>query len=80
MKVTVSKRVVLSTVLMGLMTLVQSESAFAETTVTRWNKAALQAIRTTQPGPPIVARALAVAHTCMFDAWAAYDAKAIGTR
>ncbi|HEY6286588.1 MAG TPA: vanadium-dependent haloperoxidase [Ktedonobacteraceae bacterium] len=30
-------------------------------------------------GPPIVARALAVVHTCMYDAWAAYDDAAVGT-
>jgi hypothetical protein len=28
----------------------------------------------------MVARALAIAHTCMYDAWAAYDHKAVGTR
>ncbi|SJM92687.1 vanadium-dependent haloperoxidase [Crenothrix polyspora] len=80
MRITVLKRVLLSNVLIGLMVLAQSELALAETTVTRWNDAALQAIRSTKPGPPIVARALAITHTCMFDAWAAYDAKAIGTR
>ena len=52
----------------------------AETVVVKWDKAALQAIRTTHPGPPIVARMLAVAHTCMYDAWAAYDEVAVGTR
>ena len=45
-----------------------------------WNEAALAAIRITHPGPPIVARALAILHTCMYDAWAAYDPFAIGTR
>jgi hypothetical protein len=30
--------------------------------------------------PPMVARALAVAHTCMYDPWAAYDRVALGTR
>lgn len=29
-------------------------------------------------GPPIVARALAVSHTCIYDAWAPYDARAVG--
>ncbi len=48
--------------------------------VLRWNNAALQAIRDTKPGPPMTARALAIVHTCMYDAWAAYDDKAIGTR
>ena len=50
------------------------------TVVTKWNEAALEAIRVTHPGPPIVARALAITHTCMYDAWAAYDARARGTR
>lgn len=57
-----------------------SSAACASTVVTQWNDAALEAIRVTHPGPPIVARALAITNTCMFDAWAAYDAKAIGTR
>ncbi len=51
-----------------------------ENVVLRWNKAILQAIRDTKPGPPQTARALAIVHTCMYDAWAAYDAVAVGTR
>lgn len=50
------------------------------TAVVQWNDAALQAIRDTHPGPPMVARALAIVNTCMFDAWAAYDASAVGTQ
>ena len=42
-------------------------------TVLGWNRQALQAIRHAQPGPPQAARALAVLHTCMYNAWAAYD-------
>ena len=52
----------------------------AATVVTQWNDAALQAIRTTRPGPTVVSRALAITNTCMFDAFAAYDAKAKGTQ
>ncbi len=48
--------------------------------VIQWNNAALQAIRDTKPGPPMTARALAIVHTCMYDAWAAYDPTANGTR
>ena len=48
--------------------------------VVRWNETALQAIRAVQPDMPVAARALAVVHTAMFDAWAAYDATALGTR
>jgi hypothetical protein len=48
--------------------------------VIRWNNAALQGDRDSTIGPPMIARALAIAHTCMYDAWAAYDAKAVGTQ
>ncbi|NOT62080.1 MAG: phosphoesterase, partial [Acidobacteria bacterium] len=59
--------------------------AFAQTTdeenvALRWNQVALQAVRNTRLGPPMVARALAVTHTAMFDAWAPYDDVAVGTR
>jgi hypothetical protein len=47
--------------------------------VVGWNQAALQAVRVVKPGPPMVARSLAVLHTCMFNAWAAYDETALGT-
>lgn len=50
------------------------------TTVVQWNEAALEAIRITHPGPPMVARSLAILHTCIYDAWAAYDPVAAGTR
>jgi hypothetical protein len=46
----------------------------------RWNEALLQAVRESKLGPPMVARALAVAHTCAYDAWAAFDRVAVGTR
>jgi hypothetical protein len=48
--------------------------------VVQWNIAALQGVRDSRIGPPMVARALAIAHTCMFDAWAAYDKRAVGTQ
>ncbi len=46
----------------------------------RWNEALLQAVRNVRFAPMFTARALAVVHTCMFDAWAAYDESAVGTR
>jgi uncharacterized protein DUF6851/vanadium-dependent haloperoxidase-like protein len=51
-----------------------------DSVVLRWNEAFLHAVRDSKLGPPIVARALAIAHTCIYDAWAAYDHKAVGTR
>jgi hypothetical protein len=52
----------------------------AENVVLYWNNAALQAIRAAHAGPPQAARMLAMAHTCMYDAWAGYDPVAVGTR
>jgi hypothetical protein len=48
--------------------------------VVQWNYAALQGVRDAKLGAPMVARALAVVHTCMYDAWAAYDDRAVGTQ
>ncbi len=58
----------------------RTRSAVGESIVVRWNEATLAAVRGSKLGPPIVARALAIVHTCIFDAWAAYDDTAVGTR
>ena len=47
--------------------------------VVSWNEALLEGVRGSKLGPPMVARALAIGHTCVYDAWAAYDRKALGT-
>lgn len=46
----------------------------------RWNETALEAVSNGSLGPPMVARALAIVHTAMYDAWAAYDEVSVGTR
>jgi hypothetical protein len=46
----------------------------------QWDTAVLQGIRDSKLGAPVVARALAMVHTCMYDAWAAYDERAVGTQ
>jgi hypothetical protein len=51
----------------------------ANEVVLQWNSSALQAVRKTRMAPPIVARALAITHTSIYDAWAAYDPVAVGT-
>ncbi|MBV9937248.1 MAG: phosphatase PAP2 family protein [Acidobacteriaceae bacterium] len=48
--------------------------------VIQWNNAALQGVRDSKLGPPMVSRALAIVHTCIYDAWAAYDGRALGTQ
>src|SRR3984893_7869988 len=59
---------------------VQVTAQSTPTIVVQWNNAALQGVRDSKLGPPRVARALAIVHTCIFDAWSAYDKKAVGTR
>ena len=71
---------VLMLALSGCGDLTSPRTTNKESVVIKWDSAALEAVRRTHPGPPMVARALAVAHTAMYDAWAAYDANAVGTR
>lgn len=52
----------------------------ADNVVLQWNQEILTAIRNTKAPPPIASRALAITHTAMFDAWAAYDSVARSTR
>jgi hypothetical protein len=52
----------------------------ADSIVIRWNQAALQGVRESKLGPPMVSRALAIVHTAAYDAWASYDRNAVGTR
>ena len=48
--------------------------------VLRWSEQTLASIRALKTGPTINARALAIVHTAMYDAWSAYDATAVPTR
>lgn len=57
-----------------------SSYAAAPNVVVLWNQAVLQGVRDSAQGPPMVARSLAIVHTCAYDAWAAYDKRAVGTQ
>jgi hypothetical protein len=46
---------------------------------TKWNQLLLDAICLSNTSPPLAARALAMVHTAMFDAWSVYDPTAIST-
>jgi hypothetical protein len=59
---------------------ISATGAFATSIVTEWNDVFLQAVRDVKFGPPHTARAGAIIHSCIFDAWACYDAKANGTQ
>src|SRR6266404_7138866 len=60
---------------------VMGQASASDNVVVQWNVAALQGVRDSRIGPPMVARALAIVHTCIYDAWAAaYDKRAVGTR
>jgi hypothetical protein len=54
--------------------------ARADSIISFWNEITLRSIRNSTLGPPIQARALALVHTATYDAWAAYDPVAVGTR
>src|SRR5256886_16377624 len=58
----------------------QDVAATTDNVAIQWDNAALQAIRGAKLGPPNVARALAIVHTAMYDARAAYDDRAVGAR
>jgi hypothetical protein len=64
----------------GVARAARAAAAPVTSVVVQWNDALLQAVREAKLGPPMVARALAIAHTCAYDAWAAYDRVAVGTR
>jgi Domain of unknown function (DUF6851)/VCPO second helical-bundle domain len=68
-------------VVCALVSLVATTQAAADPNVAvRWNDAMLQAVRNTNFAPMFAARALAIVHTSMYDAWAAYDPVAVGTQ
>jgi hypothetical protein len=46
----------------------------------QWTEELLTSASNSTIGPPAIARSLGIVSTAGFDAWAAYDAKAIGTR
>jgi len=46
----------------------------------RFNDLTLRAIVASKTPPPQAARILAIVHTCIYDAWACYQPKALGTR
>jgi hypothetical protein len=48
--------------------------------VLQWNAALLDAVKSTRASDVVTARALGIVHTAMFDAWAAYDGKAMSTQ
>src|SRR6266550_7200398 len=53
--------------------------ALGDSIVTEWNDVYLQAVRDVKFSPPQTARAGAIVHTCIYNAWACYDATANGT-
>jgi hypothetical protein len=59
---------------------VPAQAATGDSVVLAWNQQVLNAIKETKTGPTIAARALAVVHTAIYDAWAAYDPVAVDSR
>jgi hypothetical protein len=57
-----------------------ARAAAGDNLVLVWNEETLESIRKLPPAPTVAARALAIVHTAIYDAWAAYDPLAVGTR
>jgi hypothetical protein len=57
-----------------------ARAADGDNLVLVWNEETLESIRKLPPAPTVAARALAMVHTAIYDAWAAYDPLAVGTR
>jgi len=51
----------------------------SQNAVLYWDNVALKAIRYQPPGPPVVARILAMVHTAQYEAWSQYSPTATGT-
>ncbi len=51
-----------------------------DTTATQWNSTMIDGVRATKMGPPMVSRAMAIANTAAFDAWAPYHSTAVATQ
>jgi PAP2 superfamily len=74
------RHLLIAPMLLALLPHVDAAVSAPRSVLIQWNGAALQGVRDAKIGVPMAARALAVVHTCMFDAWAAYDEHAVGTQ
>jgi len=72
--------VFLSTLVLNLVRTASAQRPVQGGLVLRWNQAINDSVLATRATPPIASRAFAITHTCIFDAWAAYDETANGTR
>ena len=54
----------------------ESAQPYHESVPVLWNDVLLHAVRAVRFAPMFTARALAIMHGCMYDAWAAYEALA----
>ncbi len=57
----------------------KSFTSYSKSAVLLWNEVIIEAIRNGTIGPPMVARALAIIHTAMYDAWAPFDRIAVAS-
>ncbi len=77
LRVKMAQRPLIVVLSVALYAVAPLQNVFAQDNVAvQWNNAALQEIRYFHIQPTITARTMAIVHTCMFDAWAEFDAKA----
>src|SRR5260370_8242744 len=58
---------------------VMGQTSASDNVVVRWNAAALQGVRDSGIGPPLLARALAILHTCLYDPWSPSNKRTLAT-
>ncbi|AJT63004.1 hypothetical protein T261_1318 [Streptomyces lydicus] len=64
----------------------QASARSGDNVVLQWNQQILDALKVNNQGsehptpPPVGGRTLAIVHTAIYDAWAAYDRRALGTQ
>ncbi len=54
-------------------------NAYSPSVVVEWNQEVLRAVTAGAPRPTVVARALFIIHSAIYDTWSAYDSVAVGS-
>ncbi len=73
---------VLITILLGISSInwIFASNELPSNVASEWNKAAIQGVDDSKASSPPSVRALAIVDTCVYDAWSAYDDRAVGTQ
>ena len=68
------------TLMLALLLSTLTSASEQSTPTVHWDWATLQGMRNAKVRAPIAARALTIVHTCIYEAWTAYDKQALSTQ